>query len=189
MVSLMAQDLVGDKAELSQLLNTDPVAYIQAKAKYDEKQARVFEAFRAADEFHQSQAQAANQPPPPEFVAEKQEELLNLIPEWRDHGKQEQEAAMVSSLLQSHGYTTDEIKSLFDPRAVVVARKAALYDQLQQAKAKKEPAKVPTAKPVKATAQSGDAPSNATAKQAFQKLKRTGSLDDALAALNARDRK
>lgn len=174
---------------MSQLLNVDPVAYIQAKARYDEKQSRVFEAFRAADEFSQTQAQAANQPPPPEFVAEKQEELLNLIPEWRDHGKQSTEAAMVSSLLQSHGYTTEEIQSLYDPRAVVVARKAALYDQLQQAKAKKAPPPVSTAKPVKATAQSGEAPSNQGAKQAFQKLKRTGSLEDALAALNARDRK
>lgn len=189
MAHLMAQDLVGDKAELSQLLNVDPVAYIQAKAKYDDKQARVFEAFRAADEFHQSQAQAANQPPPPEFVAEKQEELLNLIPEWRDHNKQANEQAMVASLLQAHGYSTDELSKLFDPRAIVVARKAALYDQLQQAKAKKAPAVVPTTKPVKATAQSGEAPSNQGAKQAFQKLKRTGSLDDALAALNARDRK
>ncbi|MBB3226999.1 hypothetical protein FHW69_001600 [Luteibacter sp. Sphag1AF] len=188
MVNLLAQELVGDKAELSQLLETDPVAYIQARARFDEKQGRLFEAFRAADEFQKSQVTAANQPPSPEFVAEKQEQLLNLIPEWRDHNKQAQEAAMVAGVLRGAGYQDDEINAVYDPRAIVVARKAALFDQLQQAKAKKTQAPVAPVKPVKATAQSGDAPTNQSAKQAFQKLKRTGSLEDALAALNARDR-
>lgn len=185
----MAQDLTGDQAELSQLLHTDPLAYVQRKAEFDAKQARVFEAFRAADEFAKAQAEKADEPPTEEFRAQRQEELLNAIPEWRDTKKAEAESAMVAGFLQGHGYTSNELENLYDPRAVAVARKAALYDQLQQAKAKKATPPAQTqAKPVKATAQSGEAPTNQAAKEAYKKLKRSGSIEDALAVLNAQDR-
>lgn len=188
MVHMLGQELVGDQAELSQLLQSDPMAYVQKKAAFDAKQHRVFEAWKLVDEHQKVQAEAANQPPPPEFVKEKQEQLLNLIPEWRDPKKQDAESAMVASYLQSNGYTADELNNLYDPRAIQVARKAALFDQLQQAKAKKTFTPVVAPTPVRASAQPSEPSNGPGAKKAFDRLRRTGSLDDALAALNERQR-
>jgi len=71
--------------------------------------------------------------------------LPELIPEWTNPSVAQQEKTALVTYLQTTGYTPEELAAASDARAIALARKAYLYDELMKKKpaAQKKTAKAP----------------------------------------------
>jgi hypothetical protein len=119
----------------------DPIGSAETQHRYNEEmQQRGM--FLQQQEQRQAEAQMR-------FAAEQAALLPRRIPEWATPEVSNREKAGVRDLLLSSGYTEDEVNSVADSRAVAIARKAFLYDQMmaeqksKTAVAKKKVAKKP----------------------------------------------
>lgn len=161
------------------LLTSDPVEYLRQRHLHDERQAQLQQNYaeqqRLAQQF-EVEAQTARQ----KLLSEQREALLAKLPEWKDEAKAAAEKAALQAYLLDQGYGKDDIANVVDAKAVVMARKAMLYDQMMskaQAAAKKVatlPAKVE---------RPGAGETNTLDKRtaAFQKLSKSGRVEDAAA--------
>lgn len=115
-----------------------------------------------------------------QYVQAESVKLLSKVPEWNDNKVRERENASMRKTALAVGYTEDELKELYDHRAVLVLRKAAAYDRMMANKPApnkvvgKRPEVAPgTGKPSKATVRKGG-------DRAMKQLSRTGSVHDAI---------
>ena len=118
------------------------------------------------------------------YLSQQQDELLAKLPDWKDETKAKAEREAIKGFLKDLGYTDKELAAVSDHRAVVMARKAMLYDQMMtkaQAAAKKvEHLPTKTVKP------SGGEPVTLDKRgAAYQKLSKSGSIDDAAAVFRS----
>ena len=130
LVVSLAQEFEADFANVDwdKLAAEDPAEYIRQshlRAQRGQKvQAKLYELNQAK----QSQRQHAE-----EFirgqVAEEGSRLLQAMPEWKDSKRRETESAEVRDYLARSGYRPEEVSGVTDHRAVVLARKAMLYDR------------------------------------------------------------
>jgi hypothetical protein len=119
-----------------------------------------------------------------EVLAKEAEKLVEAIPEWKDSKKAAEERAKLMDAAKRVGYADSELQMINDHRAVVLLRKAALYDELMGKKSsiKPVPAKGPkTSRPGSA---GGQPTKQSEAKQAQSRLAKTGSMKDAAAAFD-----
>ncbi|HVI55483.1 MAG TPA: hypothetical protein VM621_10585 [Luteibacter sp.] len=176
------QEYVGDQAKLAGLLETDPHGYLRVKEQMAQRQALLgqIEAHRQATQEYAINEQAKARA---ESLRLAEETLLDRLPEWKDPGKRKAESTDIANALVDAGYTHDELKELIDPRALIVARKAALWDKAQAAKAKAtevtKPPAIP-AKPVK-PGTAGKPEKSAGAMKAADNYRRNPNSLDALA--------
>ena len=135
------------------------------------------EAERQRVEAELRQSRAAEQT---KVIRTEQERLLVAIPEWKDAAKAKTEGEALWQYAKTAGFTDDDLQGVSDHRAVLMLRKAMLYDQLLAQKPRVSvPAKVPpTAKPGAQRA----APRNDPLQAAQQRLAKTGKVDDAAEA-------
>lgn len=153
-------------------LQRDDRAWQEMKANLDAVKA---ERERIAQQQHQD-AMAQWQ-----AIAQQEEErLLNKVPEWQDKKVRTQEAQRISEYLRQQGYTDEEVGSLIDHRAVLIARKAMAYDGIN-VKAKAKPKRTKTVQPgstrgVKRTNQTQDL---------VNRAKKSGKESDAARAFSA----
>lgn len=139
------------------------------KSERAESEKRVFE---ETMEKLKKQAQAAR------------EELLEVIPEWKDAEKMKAGQAELVEFGKSLGYSDEDMYSIMDPRAILMMRDAMLY---RRAKAKTKPAvqeKIAAAK-VKAVKPGAKSPKPVVKGKvdARKKLAKTGRLDDAASVM------
>jgi hypothetical protein len=110
------------------------------------------------------------------------EYLKKTIPAWGETAQRESAQAALGV-----GFTKEEVSNFMDPRAVQLAWKAAQWDKLQSSKPSVTQ-KVKTAPPVSKPGSA--ATTESTASKAYaesrQRLKKSGSTQDAIAALLAR---
>lgn len=139
----------------------------EVKAKLDAKR----------DEFMQQVSRSREQ-----LLQQGAEFLKKTIPAWGEVAQKDSAQAALSV-----GFTKEEVSNFMDPRAVHLAWKAAQWDKLQAAKpsaAQKVKTAPPVAKPGSA------ATTESTASKAYmesrQRLKKSGSMQDAIATLLAR---
>ncbi|MFD0738239.1 hypothetical protein ACFQZQ_02910 [Lysobacter koreensis] len=124
-----------------------------------------------------------------EYRKAERDKLHEKLPEWRDPAKAGAEQKLVAEYLLEAGYSGEELKELFDHRALIVAREAALWRQHQAAvksvkdkQTKSEPAKA--VKPGHAQ----DKPSQQVSRvdDLRKRAQRTGNQDDIAAYLMAK---
>lgn len=120
------------------------------------------------------------------YVAREKEQLLSVIPEWKDGTVAKQETADIRAFALNLGFTEAELNAMVDHRAVAALRKAMLYEKRQQKApavkdklAKATPKTTPTARPAAV-------PSTKRSKDALDRLKKSGRDEDAVAALEGR---
>jgi len=104
--------------------------------------------------------------------------VLEKIPEWSDSDVQAEDQRKLVEYGQYEGYSQEELGKLYDARAVVIMRKAMLYEQLMNGK------KITQAKSKIGSVTSGSRETtrrtrNRKQKAQRQKLKTTGKVDDA----------
>lgn len=176
------QEYVGDQAKLAGLLETDPHGYLRVKEQMAQRQNLLgqIEAHRQATQQYAINEQAKARS---ESLRLAEETLLERLPEWKDPGKRRAESTDIANALVDAGYTHDELIELIDPRALIVARKAALWDKAQAAKAKAtEVVKVEKTPPKPVTAGTAGKPEkSASAVKAADNYRRNPNSLDALA--------
>lgn len=175
----MHRELIGDQAQLEQLIRTDPAEYLVQKHRLDQK-IGLFEQARQerqAIEYQQAQLEQQRQA---EYLQAESQRMLERMPSWKDTAKADAEKREIAeALLSDYGYTADELQELYDHRALLIARDAVLWRKHVQGQ--KQAAKAPPT-PIK-SGQSKPSAKQVSAKDAFQRLSKTGSMDDAMAIL------
>mgnify|MGYP006268687087 CR=1 FL=1 len=163
------------------LYQEDPIEWVRQRElmrENQEKNAAIqSEKQRLSQLSQQEQMQQHKQ-----LLQQEQEALMAAIPEWKDAKKAEAEKAMLVQFGQKVGFSPDELKNVVDHRAVVLLRKAALYDQMLSKRGQIKPVTNNGPKPAKPGA-AGRVSSNTEALRAQQRLAKTGRVDDAADAI------
>lgn len=181
-LSKMAAQLEGainQQAQIdwNKLLEADPVEYLKQQHLYNQRQAAL-QANHAEQQKVQKQFQAEAVQAKQTRLVTEQQELLAKLPAWKDTAKAVTEQKAIREFLKEQGYADAEL-DIQDHRAVLLSRKAMLYDQMMN-KAKAAAKKVenlPTrvAKPGVSSEASGlDGRT-----KAMQRLTKSGSVEDA----------
>ena len=164
------------KTDWEALLNSDPVEYLRQQHLAQARQAQLQQVYTeqqkvgAIQRAEAEQAQASH-------LQTQQQELLAKLPEWRDAKKADADRAAIRDFLVKEGYDAQSLNQINDARAVVLARKAMLYDQMvsKASAAAKKIATLPTRVERPGTGEHGmDKRSSA-----FQRLSKSGSVNDA----------
>jgi hypothetical protein len=163
------------------LYNEDPIEWVRQREVMRENQEKAAaiqsEQQRLAQLSQREQLQQREM-----LLAQEQEALVAAIPEWKDSKKAQAEKAMLVQFGQKVGFTSDELKNVIDHRAVVMLRKAALYDQMMSKRGQIKPVTNNGPRPAKPGA-AGRVSSNTEAVRAQQRVAKTGRVDDAANAI------
>jgi hypothetical protein len=178
---------VQDEAALSQqqnidwsaLLKSDPVEYLEQQRLAQERQARLSQIYTEQQRIA-AQLEAEGQAQRSYHLQQQQEELLAKLPQWKDTAKASAEKAALRDYLLQAGYDGETVGQLSDAKAVVIARKAMLYDQMV-AKASAATKKVSTLPTRVERPGVGESPQMDRRSNAFQKLSKSGRAEDAAA--------
>lgn len=116
------------------------------------------------------------------YLAEQQKSLLDKLPAWKDEAKAKVERTKLRDYLTREGYSEGEVSGVADSRAVLMARKAMLYDEMvsKASAASKKVAQLPTKVERSGTGQNLGVDRRTSA---FQQLSKTGRVEDAAAVL------
>lgn len=159
----------------------DPIEWVRQRELARDKQER-----QAAIQSEQQRlSQLTQKQREEEFkatLAKESEALIQAIPEWKDANKAKAEKALLIEFGQKVGYSEDELKNVFDHRAVLTLRKAALYDQMMSKRKDIKPVVNNGPRPVKPSA-AGRVSSTTEGTRAKQRLAKTGRVDDAARAI------
>lgn len=168
-----------DIAEMQQLATDDPAKYLAKLAEYNTLNRRLQEATtkreQVAQQFAESQQRFQS-----EALKREREALFKAIPDWRDEGKFAQAKSRILGYMAERGFSEQELSSLMDHRALLVAYDAARFRESQ--KALKASAKNLGKKPAVAKPGASTTPAQANdeqTKKLREQLKKTGKLDDA----------
>jgi hypothetical protein len=113
-------------------------------------------------------------------LSQQQDELLAKLPEWKDEAKAKADKQALFDYLVQQGYDAQAVSSVNDAKAVVLARKAMLYDQIMS-KANVAAKKVATLPSKVEQPGSGANPGLDRRASAYQKLSKSGRVEDAAA--------
>jgi hypothetical protein len=181
--------LVGDQQALAQLAESDPAEWVRENAAFQQRYAKLQQAITERTQLA-NRMTAEQEREQAEWRKAEREALREKLPEWNDPQKAQAEQKMVAEYLISQGYAADDLANLFDHRALVVAREAALWRQHQAAQ------KTLKDKQVKPEPQKGLKPGAAQQKTQDQqaskvdelrkRAQRTGNQDDIAAYLIAK---
>ena len=175
------QQAAQPQVDWDRLYQEDPIEWVRQRELVRENQEKAAaiqsEQQRLAQLSQQEQAQQRQM-----LLAQEQEALVAAIPEWKDAKKAQAEKAMLVQFGQKIGFTPDDLKNVVDHRAVVMLRKAALYDQMMSKRGQIKPVTNNGPRPAKPGA-AGRVSSNTEAMRAQQRLAKTGRVDDAADAI------
>lgn len=163
------------------LFDSDPIGYMEAEMNYKE-QMKAYEA-NLGQVRQQMEAQAqAQRRAEDAYVAQQSEELKKLVPELSDPNQAETFKRNIVEAAEHYGYKPEEISGISSYRDMLVLRDAMRYRQLQKkgdiVREKTKKAR----KPIKAGAKK-TVNKNAAAQKQRDKLRRSGSIDDAMALI------
>lgn len=177
-LSAQLQERTAD--QWNDLAQTDPAKWVlernlyeQRYSAYQQNQARLGE-LQKRSETDAQEAQRLH-------LSQQRENLLAKLPEWKDESKAQAEKSRIAKSLKDIGYDDSEIGALTDHRAVLLARKAMLYDELVS-KAQAATKKVNAAPQKIVKPGVGERPNLDGRSNAMRQLAKTGSIDDAAKA-------
>jgi hypothetical protein len=163
------------------LYNEDPLEWVRQREVMRDNQDRA-----AAIQSEQQRLSQLSQQEQAQFMQQKlhheQEALLAAIPDWKDAKKAQAEKALLVEFGQKIGFTPDELKNVVDHRAVLMLRKAALYDQMMSKRGNIKPVTNNGPRPAKPGA-AGRVSNSTEVVRAQQRVAKTGRVDDAANAI------
>jgi len=175
------QQVAQPNIDWDRLYQEDPIEWVRQREVMRENQEKSAaiqsEQQRLAQLSQQEQAQFMQQK-----LQQEQEALLAAIPDWKDAKKAQAEKALLVEFGQKIGFTPDELKSVVDHRAVLMLRKAALYDQMMSKRGNIKPVTNNGPRPAKPGA-AGRVSNTTEAVRAQQRVAKTGRVDDAANAI------
>jgi len=166
-----------------EMFDADPIGFMEAKISYDEQKAAYDQKVGQLSQAMQQQQQAT-QAAQAAYLQREMETLKQVVPEFADPEKATSvRDRLVNKGNEIYGYTAEEIAAVMDHRAIRVLNDAIKYQELQSGKQKAvQEAKPKNRRVVKAGAKKVSSNANAE-RQARSKLKKSGSIDDALSLI------
>ena len=119
---------------LAQLRESDPAewsATVQEKQQQAARLDQYLQAAQASQGRLTQEQQQQQQEHLQKVRAEEEARLLERIPSWSDQATRQAESQALATYLVDVGYSEQEVGNLLDSRAVEIANKARLYDQMQ----------------------------------------------------------
>jgi hypothetical protein len=175
------QQVAQPNIDWDRLYQEDPIEWVRQREVMRDNQDRAAaiqsEQQRLNQLSQQEQAQLMQQ-----RLQHEQEALLAAIPDWKDPKKAQAEKALLVEFGQRVGFTPDELKNVVDHRAVLMLRKAALYDQMMSKRGNIKPVTNNGPRPAKPGA-AGRVSNTTEAVRAQQRVAKTGRVDDAANAI------
>ena len=167
--------------DMDRLYNEDPIEWVRQsevmRQKQDKLAAIQSEQQRLSELTAQQRAQEMQA-----HLASQQEALIQAVPEWKDSKKAQAEKALLVEFGKKIGFSDEELKNVYDHRAVIALRKAALYDQMMSKRGQIKPVVnngPRTAKPSAA----GRVSTTTESTRAKQRLAKSGRVNDAASAI------
>lgn len=164
-----------------ELLQSDPIAYMEQRAVYDEDMAQYNQAVQQY-QMMQHQSQAQQQEAQKAYLAEERRKLHEAIPAIADPKKGPELQAKIRDIgINRYGFTEEELRGIADSRAARALHDAMMYHELI-ANVDKAGTKAAKARPV---AKAGARPnvSRQREQKMRERLKKSGSLEDAAALM------
>ena len=175
------QQVAQPNIDWDRLYQEDPIEWVRQREVMRDNQEKAAaiqsEQQRLSQLSQQEQAQLMQQ-----RLEHEKEALLAAIPDWKDAKKAQAEKALLVEFGQKIGFTPDELKSVVDHRAVLMLRKAALYDQMMSKRGNIKPVTNNGPRPAKPGA-AGRVSNTTEAVRAQQRVAKTGRVDDAANAI------
>ena len=175
------QQAAEPQIDWDRLYQEDPIEWVRQKELVRENQTKYAaiqsEQQRLAEISRAEQAQSMQA-----FLAQEQERLMEVLPEWKDPAKAKAEKALLIELGQKAGFQPDELKNIFDHRVVNVLRKAALYEQMMSKRGNIKPVTNNGPRPAKPGA-AGRVSTTSESVRAKQRLAKSGRVQDAVSAI------
>jgi len=167
--------------DMDRLYNEDPIEWVRQsevmRQRQDKLAAIQSEQQRLSQLTAQQRAQEMNA-----HLATQQEALIQAVPEWKDSKKAQAEKALLVEFGKKIGFSDDELKNVYDHRAVVALRKAALYDQMMSKRGQIKPVINNGPRPAKPSA-AGRVSTTTESTRAKQRLAKSGRVNDAASAI------
>jgi hypothetical protein len=181
------QQPVEQEPDWDTLYDTDPTMAAKAerqwKKQQGERQAQL-QAVEAERQRMMGLEQQRLEQMQAQYFEQQRELLPELIPEWRDNSVASKEAKDIRGFLLKEGFSEQDVNGLTNATLVKLARKAMLYDQGQTraTEAKRKP-KTQKTKTLKAGSRSTQPRPKSEQTQALQRVRQTGRVQDAAAAI------
>lgn len=172
------------KAPDPAILDTDPVQFLRQQAQWNQAQQAYAQAKQQQQLIQQQEAELT-QLQRKQILESERDQLLAKVPEWKDEGKARAEKAeFYTWLIESQGYTPEQVENTLDHRAILSQLHAFRYQKLINEQKAVIAKKVPPAqpKPVKPGAAQEGA-TNPLNKAAMSRLLKNGKVDDAASAI------
>lgn len=148
---LKAELETGDpEPDWKRLLEEDPIEFVKQEALWRQKKEKRQQLLQEQARLVQAQ-QMEQQKLIQQRLQQEAERLSTAIPEWKDAKVAQDEKAGIMEYGVNLGYSPEEMAQVYDHRAVILLRKAMLYDQAQ-AKMKTLKSNPPAVKSAKAGA-------------------------------------
>lgn len=152
------------------LYQEDPIEWVRQKELVRENQTK----YAAIQSEKQRLAEIS--------LAQEQDKLMEVLPEWKDPAKAKAEKALLIEFSQKAGFQPNELENIFDHRVVNVLRKAALYEQMMSKRGNIKPVTNNGPRPAKPGA-AGRVSTTSESVRAKQRLAKTGRVQDAVSAI------
>ena len=183
------QQPVEQEPDWDTLYDTDPTTAAKAERqwrKQQEERAAQLQAVEAERQRMMELEQQRLEQMQAQYFEQQRELLPELIPEWRDNTVASKEAKDIRGFLLKEGFSEQDVNGLTNATLVKLARKAMLYDQGQTraTEAKKKP-KTQKTKTLKAGSRSTQPRPKSEQQQALQRVRQTGRVQDAAAAIKS----
>ena len=166
------------KIDWDALLQSDPVEYLKQQSLAQKRQAALQQNLNQQEQV-KAVSQAEQQKAFAQHIQDQQDLLLAKVPEWKDKAKAKADTAAIRDYLLEQGYDKQAVETVADAKAVILARKAMMYDQMiaKASAAAKKVSTLPNKVERPGTGKTGlDQRSTA-----YQRLSKSGSVDDAAA--------
>lgn len=123
------------QAEWDALYADDP-----AKARQQEQAWRTFKQQKAdivaATERAKAEQAEQHRKTVTNWINAEHAKIMRAVPQWNDEGARRKELESMKRTANAVGYSDEEVRNLYDHRAILVLRKAAAYDRLMAKKPK-----------------------------------------------------
>ena len=161
-----------------ELFEQDPIGFMDEKLRYEED-LQNFQQHQQMVQQTMAQQSQINQQALQQTVQRELEVLTQVDPDFADPNKAGEVKEKMLNFARNVGFSDDDIKGITDHRALIVLKKAALYDEMQGNKPKALE-KANKARPyVKGGAKKSHTSRSKKAAQAkADRMKQTGSVDD-----------
>jgi hypothetical protein len=167
--------------DMDRLYNEDPIEWVRQSEVMRQKQDKLAAIQSEQQRLSQLTAQQRAQEMQA-HLATQQEALIQAVPEWKDSKKAQAEKALLVEFGKKIGFSDEELKNVYDHRAVIALRKAALYDQMMSKRGQIKPVINNGPRPAKPSA-AGRVSTTTESTRAKQRLAKSGRVNDAASAI------